>query len=439
MADAQTLFDEAVQLARRGDHPHAIKLFEKVAGSKDPGWAARGSYELGNSQMKVGNLAAARAALERAACSGIPDWAAPAGVNLGLVLERLGDPVAAAAAYRRVIDAGHPRYSPQAAYNLGVNLKDRGEVDQARAAYQLAIRSGHTDWAPKSANNLGIMLMRARDFEGARAAFGYAVSSGHPEWSKAAERNLAVLAKAQSDPENAETYAGGTQRWWNGQLRTGEAIVLDVTVITPKVTTNVLAKNLALAVGRDDWSHEGVPHEITITSQRIRVDKLAFDYGQVVSYSFRHWQPVHDNAAYKVTYAARRHFSVTSKAGDRAEIEFADNYPRNADIWQQLRSAIATGARDRLVREFVAPLRAGNTKAWKNSVGALVLEVSKDGFRGAGHERQPWQSFQQHYDQADATLSVRSTADSGRGRLQVTIRAESLIPELLAACKAEFG
>jgi Flp pilus assembly protein TadD len=476
MADLQGVLNEGTAYAKQGKTKDARKAFQKLIDSRDPSWSERGRIELGALLRRQGDLDGATSAFEQAIRSGHPDWAPCAATNLaglmsergnvagaveaykwaessghpewapkssidlGTLLSHAGDDGGAELAYRRAVASGHSAFSLMAHFNLGVLLAERGDTEGARNEYQAAIDSRHAEWAPKSASNLGIMLMTAGDFEGARAAYNFAIASNHPQYAPKARNNLAIMSRPGSDPTTVAVRQQSDQRW-DGTLRAGEQVVFNVNVTTPKMDQgSSLSKNFLRSVGKYEWDKSGIEHAVTITSKRMRVDGLAFDFDDIASYSSRSWQPKVDTGAMKFTYAVRRRFALSARNGTRIDIEFADNYPGNGDAWTHLSRVADSEVVPRLVSENVGRLRSGGKYTLKSPKGTVLLELGKDGLvtsvrPGGVH----WAAYAGcGYDASAGQLTVKALNDKGKAESCASFIVDSWLQHLLKACYDEF-
>lgn len=465
MADPQKELDVGLELAKKGLHERALKHFRRLIESGDPGWAERGRIESALVLKKQGDLAGAARAYQQAIDSGHPDWAPcaafnlgvlladsgnrsaaidaylwaakshhpewgpRAGLNLGIILRDAGDPVRSAAAFQLAIDSGHRVFGPQACFNLGILLAGQGDVSGARRAYQTAIDSGSAEWAPAAALNLGVLLMKQADLEGAAAAYQITIASGHKRWAHQAATNLAIMRKPEFDPENIEVKSKEAR--WTGKLRDGETVVFDTTVLTP---------------AKEDRA-PGIPHAITITNRRIRIDELSFDFDDVASWKTHSWDPSVSTVAYKIRKPMRHSFTIVGKNGSSVKIEFSEGVPNNLKVFNELETTAQVKIQPLLHAErrgrhdtAMQQLRSGQKVEIKTPAGAVVLLLTRNGFhdpRHSGGTEIPWSAFT-GTTKRRGKLTVQIRDAEGKVRDYISFDINSLIPDLLTRCANEF-
>jgi tetratricopeptide (TPR) repeat protein len=192
------------------------KWWQKAVSSGHPEEAPRAMVNLGELEVREGNLDQARHWYQEAINSAHPDQAPRAMVNLGSLDEANGDLRQARHWWQKAVRTRHPNQAPVAMVNLGVLEVRQGHFDQARDWYQQAIRTGHPDQAPQAMYNLGVLEMRQNKLNRARHWWREAISTGHPDHAPIAMVNLGVLEKQVGDLDQA-------RHWYQEAISTGHA------------------------------------------------------------------------------------------------------------------------------------------------------------------------------------------------------------------------
>jgi len=118
-------FDSAVQYARKGQHENAVSAFQDFLATEPDNEQAH--YELGKSQMEIGNTEAALAEF-RKTLELNPDFNG-AHFRLGLLFARAGRMGEAEAEFRGELER-NPE-DPSLLYNLGISLYEQKKFDDA--------------------------------------------------------------------------------------------------------------------------------------------------------------------------------------------------------------------------------------------------------------------------------------------------------------------
>jgi len=181
-------FQYGLELSEQGYDAAALAVFERVA-KVDP--SAITLYNLGTLSLKLGQPAAAKAALERALAANA-DYA-DAHNTLGVLLAQQGDAAGALPHFRRAL-AIKPD-DADALNNLGYLMFQSGQPQEASALYRRALEL-QPDF-PEALNNLGIYHGQQRDLVQAEAYFTRAVAQ-RPTYGEAAN-NLALVLTARGD------------------------------------------------------------------------------------------------------------------------------------------------------------------------------------------------------------------------------------------------
>jgi tetratricopeptide (TPR) repeat protein len=222
-AVVEMLAFRAVALLRQESEEVAVEYL-RAAAQAHPS-AARAAAFIGDSFLKLGELATGSPFLMIVVEHGEPELAAPIAGMLAQELHDTGDLEAASAVMRRLVDMNLPMYLPRAAFTLAGWLTRLGRPEEACQYFQRAVESGDPEYMARAAVPLGALLMRqGRLAEAAEAV--RAAAQGDGQHSVQAAALLGEALSRLGDLQGAELAYGKVVASGNSELAPGASYAL---------------------------------------------------------------------------------------------------------------------------------------------------------------------------------------------------------------------
>ena len=190
---ARIVFRIAVDADESEEIAAARLWYGKAVASSDADITSQAMINLGNLELRQGNMAEARSWFGQAVATGQGDQALRGLNGLGNVEQQLGNFEEARSWYAKALATGKPIAAPWAMFNLGVLEKKQGHIEKARDWYVKAVASGHADQAPRAMVNLGSLENGQGNFNVARSWYAKAIASDHADQAPRAMVNLGSL------------------------------------------------------------------------------------------------------------------------------------------------------------------------------------------------------------------------------------------------------